>query len=106
MLCPISWGNLNYCVGLHNLFIENDSLKEFINNNPKSYISLLLLENFINSQTIAIDEIQKSYDKLDKSLLANKHALNIKKAIDAANAITIRKPAPDFSAPSPESTTI
>lgn len=80
--------------------------KEFINNNPKSYISLLLLENFINSQTIAIDEIQKSYDKLDKSLLANKHALNIKKAIDAANAITIGKPAPDFSAPSPESTTI
>ena len=22
VLCPISWGNLNYCVGLHNLFIE------------------------------------------------------------------------------------
>ena len=84
----------------------NTFSKEFVKNNPKSYISLLLLESFINNQSVEIDEIQKNYEKLDKSLLENKHAKNIKKAIDAATAITIGKPAPEFSAPSPEGTTI
>ncbi|NHN24889.1 redoxin domain-containing protein [Flavobacterium jejuense] len=84
----------------------NTFSKDFVKNNPKSYISLLLLESFINNQTAEIDEVQKSYDKLDKSLLENKHAKNIKKAIEAATAITIGKPAPEFSAPSPEGKTI
>ena len=80
----------------------NTYSKEFVKNNPKSYISLLLLENFVNNQSMEAEEIKKAYEKLDKSLLENKHAKNIKKAIDASSAITIGKPAPEFSAPSPE----
>jgi hypothetical protein len=38
VLCPISWGNLNYCVGLHNLFI--DKVK-------KNEIQSFYLENHI-----------------------------------------------------------
>ena len=38
-----------------------------------------------------------------KNLMASK---NIKKTLDAATAITIGNPAPEFSAPSPEGTTI
>ncbi|NJM79211.1 MAG: AhpC/TSA family protein [Flavobacterium sp.] len=80
--------------------------KDFVKNNPKAYISLLLLENFANTQAMEIEEIKKQYNKLDKSLLENKHAKNIKKTIDASTAITIGKPAPEFAAPSPEGKTI
>lgn len=80
--------------------------KEFVKNNPKAYISLLLLESFVNNQTMEIEEVKKQYELLDKSLLENKHAKNIKKSIEAFTAITIGKLAPEFSAPSPEGKTI
>ena len=85
--------------------IEKDFIshnKKFIHDNPKAFISLLLLENFTNNQSLEMDEVKKKFDMLDKSLLENKHAKNIKKLIYASEALTIGKAAPNFSAPSPE----
>ena len=83
-----------------------DSYVDFIKSNPKAYISTLLLENMLMSNTLTVDEVSEYYEKLDKSLLETKPVKNIKKTLDAATAITIGKKAPEFSAPSPEGTPI
>ncbi len=79
---------------------------EFIKSNPKAYLSTLILQNLLMSNTLTPEEVKGHYEKLDKSLLDTKPAKNIKKTLDAATAITIGKPAPEFSAPSPEGKTI
>ena len=80
--------------------------KDFIQNNPKAFITLFLMENTIGDPTFNIEEIKNQYDKIDKSLVGNKHAKNIKKAIDNHYATSIGHPAPEFSGPSPEGKTI
>lgn len=80
--------------------------KDFVKNNPKTFISVLLLENFLMSQSMTPEEVRGYYEKFDKDLLETKSAKNIKKSLDAFIAIAIGKPAPDFSAPSPDGKTI
>ncbi len=75
---------------------------QVINNNPKSFVGVLLTENQLLRQEISVDEAQKRLDNFEKKLLDTRAAKNIKKIIDAANSVEIGKKAPDFSAPSPE----
>lgn len=80
----------------------NDYSKAFIKNNPDAFISVLLLENFLMREYIPATEIKSFYDKLDKKLVNTKSAQNIKKTLDLMLAVVIGKPAPKFSAKSPE----
>ena len=80
----------------------NDYSKTFIKNNPDAFISVLLLENFLMREYIPATEIKSFYDKLDKKLVNTKSAQNIKKALDLMLAVVVGKPAPKFSAKSPE----
>lgn len=80
----------------------NDYSKTFIKNNPDAFISVLLLENFLMREYIPATEIKSFYDKLDKKLVNTKSAQNIKKTLDLMLAVVIGKPAPKFSAKSPE----
>lgn len=80
----------------------NDYSKTFIKNNPDAFISVLLLENFLMREYIPATEIKSFYDKLDKKLVKTKSAQNIKKTLDLMLAVVIGKPAPKFSAKSPE----
>jgi len=82
---------------------------KFIKNNPDCYLSVLLLENFLMREHIPLDEFKEYYSKIDKSLLNTKSAKNIKTALGALDkkpSIETNKPAPNFSAPSPEGKTI
>ncbi len=80
----------------------NDYSKTFIKNNPDAFISVLLLENFLMREYIPATEIKSFYDKLDKKLVNTKSAQNIKKTLDLMLSVVIGKPAPKFSAKSPE----
>jgi peroxiredoxin len=80
----------------------NDYSKTFIKNNPDAFISVLLLENFLMREYIPATEIKSFYDKLDKKLVNTKSAQNIKKTLNLMLAVVVGKPAPKFSAKSPE----
>ncbi len=81
----------------------------FIKSNPDCYLSVLLLENFLMREYIPIDEFKEYFSKIDKSLLDTKSAKSIKTALASLEnkpVVETNKPAPDFSAASPEGKTI
>ncbi len=84
----------------------NELSKKFIDKNPDAFLSVLLLENFLMRQYLKPEEVKSYYDKLDKKLYETKSAQSIKKNLDSMLSLSQGKPAPDFSAPSPEGKTI
>ena len=84
----------------------NDYSKKFIKENPDAYLSVLLLENFLMRQYLTPEEIKSYFEGLDKDVKETKSGKKIKTALDATTAIVVGKPAPNFSAPSPEGKTI
>ena len=80
--------------------------KNFIKENPDAFLSVLLLENFLMRQYLTPEEVKTYFAGLDKKVTETKSGKKIKTALDAMFAIVIGKPAPDFSAPSPEGKTI
>lgn len=84
----------------------NDYSKKFIKENPDAYLSVLLLENFLMRQYLTPEEVKTYYNGLSKENQDTKSGKKIKTALDALNAVVIGKPAPNFSAPSPDGKTI
>jgi peroxiredoxin len=84
----------------------NEYSKKFIKENSDAYLSVLLLENFLMRQYLTADEVKTYFEGLDKSLHKTKSGKKIKTTLDAMTAIVVGKPAPNFSAPSPEGKTI
>ena len=84
----------------------NEYSKKFIKENNDAYLSVLLLENFLMRQYFTPEEVKLYFEKLDKELLETKSAKNIKKVLDSMSDISIGKPAPNFTAPSPDGKTI
>ena len=84
----------------------NDYSKKFIKENPDAYLTVLLLENFLMRQYLTPEEIKSYFEGLDKDVKETKSGKKIKTALDSMSAIVIGKPAPNFSAPSPEGKTI
>jgi peroxiredoxin len=74
--------------------------------NPKSFISVLFVDNMFNNPKIDIEKIKKSYNGLDASLKNTKPGKAVKVKIDNYKSIEIGGIAPDFSAPNPEGKTI
>jgi peroxiredoxin len=79
--------------------VANES---YIESNPKSFISVLLIEGMIGEIEPKADKIKKYFDALDPSLQQTKHGKNIKTKLDALNSVAIGQKAPSFSAPNPE----
>lgn len=76
--------------------------KDFVTKNPKAFISVLLLENFLLRNYLTPVEIKEMYDKLDVSIRETKSGKNIKTMLEAMSSVEIGSVAPDFSAPSPD----
>jgi peroxiredoxin len=95
---------INKLMKEYNVFQEEMNVysKKFIKENNDAYLSVLLLENFLMRQYLTPEEVKGYFEKLDKKLLETKSAKNIKKALDAMTEIGVGKPAPNFSAPSPD----
>ena len=86
-----------------------DYASNFIKNNPKSLVSLILLEQQITAREIDFENVKSAYENLDKDLkntskakafYARLQALLEKHKKEAA--ISIGKIAPNFEAPTPD----
>lgn len=75
---------------------------EFPAKHPKSFISLLFLDNMFNNPNVDIAKIRSDYDNLDASLKNTKPGKALKTRIDGFKPIVVGGEAPDFSAKSPE----
>lgn len=84
----------------------NEQSKKFIEKNPKSLVSSLLVENFLMRNSLKLEEVKVLYEKLDESLFTTKSGKNVKKLYESLSAVNIGSMAPDFSAPSPDGKTI
>lgn len=80
--------------------------KKFIKENPDAYLSVLLLENFLVRQYLTPEEVKTYFEGLDVIIQNTKSGSKIKAALKKITGVKIGKPAPNFSAPSPEGKTI
>jgi peroxiredoxin len=79
--------------------VAND---KYIVGNPKSFITVLLVEGMLGEVDAKFDKITKYFNALDSSIKQTKHGKNIKTRLDALNSVAIGQKAPDFSAPNPD----
>lgn len=79
----------------------NDNEK-YIQANPKSFFSVLLVEGMLRDREPKLDKIKKFYDGLDPEIKKTKPGLNIKAKLEEINSVAIGSKAPDFSAPNPD----
>jgi len=74
----------------------------FPEKNPKSFISVLFVDNMFNNPDIDIEKIKKTYNNLDANLKKTKMGKLIQQKIDNFKSLTVGNAAPEFSAPNPE----
>lgn len=79
---------------------------EFVKNNKDAFINPLILENLLNQNTASAKEVLAAYNFITKDVTSTKKGLKVKEMLNTLLNITIGKPAPDFSGPSPDGTTI
>lgn len=75
---------------------------DFIKNNPKAYINVLVFPRLMNSRNLDDAQIKELYDGLDPELKETKEG----KEIGDMFAASVGNIAPDFSAPNPEGKTV
>jgi peroxiredoxin len=80
--------------------------KDLISNNNDKYLSALLLENNLATQTITAEEGKAYFEKFTDKIKQTRAGKSIEKIVKAATEVVVGKPAPDFSAPSPEGKSI
>lgn len=87
----------------------NNKSITFIKKNTDSYLSLLLLDNFIKTKFLSIEEAKDYFNKFSEEVKSTTIGQKIKKEVEQTPIqadLTIGKPAPNFSAPSPDGKTI
>lgn len=67
-------------------------------NNPKSFISLLIVQSLLNNPEYDLAFAKKSFESLDASLKDLKPAKKLKEIFEKVGAIEVGKKAPDFTA--------
>lgn len=89
-----------------------DYMYNYADKHPKAYISLLITKSKLNNPDNKLEDVEKSFNKLDESLKKTKEGKklldNIKEAIRKQKEVTemktlnVGEKAPDFSAKSPD----
>ena len=69
--------------------------------NPKSFISVLFVDNMFNNPNVDIEKIKKVYNNLDGNLKKTKTGKVIQQKIDNFKSLAVGNRAPEFSAPNP-----
>lgn len=84
----------------------NDEFKDynvkFAENNPKAFISVLMIQNMLMQPGSDFEKLEKTYNNLDKSVKDTKPGKNVGEIISNRSSAEVGKQAPEFSAPNPE----
>ncbi|MGG7035562.1 MAG: redoxin domain-containing protein [Flavobacterium sp.] len=67
--------------------------------NPKSYLTILFLQQSLNNPNADMTKLKTIYDNLDENLKNTSEAKKIKKRLDGLSSTAIGNIAPDFKAP-------
>jgi peroxiredoxin len=87
-------------VKLNNEF--KDYNVKFAENNPKAFISVLMIQNMLMQPDSDFEKLEKTFNNLDKSVKETKPGKNVGEIISNRSSAEVGKMAPDFSAPNPE----
>ena len=79
-----------------------DFNNNYIDKNPSSYVSVLLLEDMMFNPAAKAQRLKKQFNKLTAELKNTKKGKLIQQALDKMNVVEIGMTAPEFSAPNPE----
>ena len=85
--------------------IEGELLQfslDFVNKNPKAFLSVLILEGNLNNPQVSFDKIKIAFTALDKDLQKVSSGIKIQAKIDAINSTQIGKEAPNFTGKDPK----
>jgi len=78
----------------------NDLSEVFIQKNPDTFLSALLLENFVSRQALDIEKIKKYFNTLTKEVKKTKSAKRVEDYVKSfTNPAKVGELAPNFSAP-------
>lgn len=87
-----------------NQLFEEDKAKKkrLIENNPNSIVSVMVLQDMMNTQAYSSSEMQSLYNGLNPEIQKTPLAQSFKTNLDRMSKTDIGSPAPGFSAPTPE----
>ena len=80
--------------------------EEYIQKNPKSFLSVLLIEGMFNQQDPQAEKVKKYYDSLADEVKMTSPGKKIKEKLDKLKTVEVGQKAPDFSGPTPDGKTI
>jgi peroxiredoxin len=80
----------------------NKFSSKFAEDNPKAFLSVLIIENMINQPDFDAILVKRLFQNLSSDLKESAQGENIKKFLDNYDSTAIGSIAPDFSAPNPE----
>ena len=84
-------------------FDEDKNAKvELIQSNPNSIVSVMILQDMLNSSAYSTSEIMKLYEQLGTEVKENSLAKIVKTSLDKMSKTDIGSIAPQFSAPTPD----
>ena len=89
---------INEQIKIHNI--------EFIEKNNDAFISILLLEQLMNSQSVTLDEVINYYNALNDDIKNSTKGLELSNIIKLKSEVAVGQIAPDFSAPDVNNKTI
>ena len=85
------------------LFEEDKANKmELVRNNPGSIVSVMILQDMLNTQAYSSSEMKSLFEQLDPQIQTTPLAQQLKTSLDRMSKTDIGSKAPDFSAPTPE----
>ncbi|TGD56565.1 TlpA disulfide reductase family protein [Flavobacterium humi] len=79
---------------------------KYVESTPKSFLSVLLIEGMFNEMDPKLDKIKKYFDALDADLKETKPGKRIQTKLQDSESVEVGKPAPDFSAKTPDGKTV
>ncbi|UGU16593.1 AhpC/TSA family protein [Sinomicrobium kalidii] len=79
---------------------------QFVNENPDSYISALVLEKMLLSKSQTPEKIKELFSTLSEEVKKTKVAQRISSRMEEESKVSVGAIAPDFSAPTPEGETL
>ncbi|MDT0677431.1 TlpA disulfide reductase family protein [Autumnicola musiva] len=85
---------------------DNVAKKKILQENKDSYVSLMILMDMLRMKAYPIKEIKEMYSNVSEELKNSSLGKELKETLEKQNAVAIGSKAPNFSAPTPEGSSL